>query len=356
MSDWDRFPLDYRAREIEIILNALRAGESVSVVGLSGAGKSNLLGYLLHRNPGFAGDFVLVDCNRLAEATTGALWLLIARAMGASLEGEIDLKGIEGMLAERLDATGKPLCLLFDRFDLLTHPPQPALYNNLRVLRDAHKYRLTFVVATRQPLDADSELAELFYAHTLWLGPLSVSDARWNVRRYAERIGAEWGPETEEALVEVSGGYPSFLRAACEAHAAGAVAEFEALTAHPAVQRRLAEFWRDSPDEEALEASGLAELPLLKVGRPPEFDPASLTAKEAQLLAFFQAHAGEVCSKDALIRAVWPEDRIYEAGVRDDSLAQIVRRLRVKIEADPSDPQFIQTVPGRGYLFTREAD
>jgi len=58
-----------------------------------------------------------------------------------------------------------------------------------------------------------------------------------------------------------------------------------------------------------------------------------------------------VCEKDDLIRAVWPEDRIYEQGIRDDSLAQLVRRLREKIEPDPSNPRYIQTIPGRGYRF-----
>ena len=69
------------------------------------------------------------------------------------------------------------------------------------------------------------------------------------------------------------------------------------------------------------------------------------------LLEYLQHHPDEVCSKDDLVRAVWPEDLIYERGIRDDSLAQLVRRLRVKIEPDSSAPRFIQTVPGRGYRY-----
>jgi two-component system response regulator RegX3 len=56
-----------------------------------------------------------------------------------------------------------------------------------------------------------------------------------------------------------------------------------------------------------------------------------------------------ICEKDELIRAVWTEDKVFEQGVRDDSLAQLVRRLRVKIEPDPSTPSFLLTIPGRGY-------
>jgi DNA-binding winged helix-turn-helix (wHTH) protein len=84
------------------------------------------------------------------------------------------------------------------------------------------------------------------------------------------------------------------------------------------------------------------------------FNTSTLTAKENLLLSFLLAHEGEVCEKDELVKAVWPEDVIYEKGVRDDSLAQLVRRLRVKVEPDPNEPQYIHTVPGRGYLLRRD--
>lgn len=351
MSDWDTYPTDYRAKEIEMILKARRAGESISVIGLSGAGKSNLLGFLFHRAPDLAGNFILVDCNRLVEPTPAAFWQLIAGSLRAPQEEGLDLKRLEVLIYERLNSAGGSLCLLFDRFDVLTDPPQPTIYNNLRVLRDAHKYRLTYVVATRQPLDPASELAELFYAHTLWLGPLSPSDARWNVERYTKRIDADWDAAVTETLLTVSGRYPSFLRAACEAYAAGCAPTPAAISDHPAVQRRVAEFWKDSPPSLALESSGLKDLPLLHRGGGSRINPEGFTAKEQQLYETLQANPGQVCSKDALIQAVWSEDQVFEAGVRDDSLAQLVRRLRVKIELDPSNPQIIKTIPGRGYLF-----
>jgi DNA-binding winged helix-turn-helix (wHTH) protein len=112
------------------------------------------------------------------------------------------------------------------------------------------------------------------------------------------------------------------------------------------------EFWADSPSEEALKESGLAGLPLLMSGRAPKgFDTSQLTANEHVLLEYLQARPGEICEKDTLIQAVWSEDEIFERGVRDDSLAQLVRRLRVKIEPDPSEPRYIQTITGRGYRF-----
>ena len=58
-----------------------------------------------------------------------------------------------------------------------------------------------------------------------------------------------------------------------------------------------------------------------------------------------------MCEKDDLIRAVWPEDKIFMDSIRDDSLAQLVRRLRQKVRLQTGTAARIQTVPGRGYKF-----
>jgi DNA-binding winged helix-turn-helix (wHTH) protein len=117
------------------------------------------------------------------------------------------------------------------------------------------------------------------------------------------------------------------------------------------VQHRLAEFWASQPSVEAITCSRLAELPLLQHPSSRVNESPQLTAKEHLLLEYLQFHAGEVCGKDDLIRAVWPEDRVFSQGVRDDSLAQLVRRLRQKIEPDPNQPRQILVVPGRGYRY-----
>ena len=67
MSVWDSYPADYRAREVQFIINAVQAGECVSVVGLSGAGKSNLVGFLANRSSLTSPRSTLIDCNRLPE-------------------------------------------------------------------------------------------------------------------------------------------------------------------------------------------------------------------------------------------------------------------------------------------------
>lgn len=355
---WDSYPRNYRSTEIDRILKAVGAGESVSVVGLSGAGKSNLVGFLAHRWPEItpqeraAVDFSLIDCNRLPSATPEALYQAVGAALGEENKAASELEALTRLLADRFRESEGILCLILDRFDIFSCDHQTALAGNLRALRDDHKYRLTYLVTTRRPLNPETELAELFFGSTIWLGPLSRSDAEWSASAYAQRHGEKWDDSTLDAIIELSGGYPSFLRAVCEAYADVKSLDAEALANHATLERRLSEFWADAPSDEHLRLSSLSSQPLLSAAHPGAFDTSKLTAKEHALLNHFLANPREVCEKNELIVAVWPEDRVYEEGVRDDSLAQLVRRLRKKLEPEPSEPRYFQTVPGRGYRFT----
>ncbi|MBP1996980.1 response regulator transcription factor [Paenibacillus eucommiae] len=78
----------------------------------------------------------------------------------------------------------------------------------------------------------------------------------------------------------------------------------------------------------------------------------TLTAKEFELLKFFMNHPDQVFTKTQLFRNVW--DSSY---IEDDNTVMVhIRKLRMKVEADPSNPKFIQTVWGIGYKFTGEKD
>jgi DNA-binding response OmpR family regulator len=73
----------------------------------------------------------------------------------------------------------------------------------------------------------------------------------------------------------------------------------------------------------------------------------SLSPKEFLLLGYLFQRRGEVCSKDDIGRAVWPE---YESGgIFDYQIENLVRRLRTHIEIDPTAPQLLLTVRGLGY-------
>ncbi len=71
-----------------------------------------------------------------------------------------------------------------------------------------------------------------------------------------------------------------------------------------------------------------------------------LTQVEFDLLAYLMRHTGQVFSNDQLLRAVWG----YPPGVGSPDLVRVhIRNLRQKIETNPSNPAFLQTVRGHGY-------
>jgi hypothetical protein len=71
-----------------------------------------------------------------------------------------------------------------------------------------------------------------------------------------------------------------------------------------------------------------------------------LSAKEFALLAYLYEHQSEVCSKEEIGRAVWPE---YEDAAFDYQVENLVGRLRHRIEPDPSEPKLLVTLRGLGY-------
>jgi DNA-binding response OmpR family regulator len=72
--------------------------------------------------------------------------------------------------------------------------------------------------------------------------------------------------------------------------------------------------------------------------------PISLTLLENRLLDYLMLNAGHILPAEEIITHVWGA----EGGDRD-ALRQLVRRLRSKLEPDPANPIYIETVSGLGY-------
>jgi DNA-binding response OmpR family regulator len=73
-----------------------------------------------------------------------------------------------------------------------------------------------------------------------------------------------------------------------------------------------------------------------------------LTAKEFDLLWFLASHPRRVFSRDQIMSRVWG----YDDGLDTGTVTVHVRRVREKIEDDPSEPRHLETVWGVGYRFT----
>jgi DNA-binding response OmpR family regulator len=75
----------------------------------------------------------------------------------------------------------------------------------------------------------------------------------------------------------------------------------------------------------------------------------TLTAKEFDLLLFMASSPNQVFSKEHLLEQVWGFDFYGDIT----TVTVHIRRLREKIEKDPSEPDYIETVWGVGYRFKR---
>jgi two-component system response regulator RegX3 len=73
----------------------------------------------------------------------------------------------------------------------------------------------------------------------------------------------------------------------------------------------------------------------------------SLPLKEFELLALMLENAGRVLSRDVLIDRIWGLDYVGDTKTLDVH----VKRLRAKVEDDPSNPTRIVTIRGLGYKY-----
>jgi two-component system response regulator VicR len=79
--------------------------------------------------------------------------------------------------------------------------------------------------------------------------------------------------------------------------------------------------------------------------------PVALTPKEFKILAALAATPGTVLSREQLVEAAWGPEFVGETS----SITVFIKKLRAKIEADPTEPRIIETVWGIGYRLDPEA-
>ncbi|HLY26047.1 MAG TPA: hypothetical protein VKQ72_06895 [Aggregatilineales bacterium] len=237
----------------ELLLNLSR-GECCALVGVGSCGKSRLLRHLarpetLEYHLGDAGYdqlILLVECNSWAGDSTWAAYEGIARTVKEMLENvghpaiQNTRRELEGMypaiVAEKdiayshlrtglgmlLDGTRLNLTLCFDEFDFVFERFDAQLFRNLRAMRDAFKYRLTYLVATRKqlPFQRPPEqwpevevFYELFSDNTFAIGPYENDDANEMIADLESRYEYSLRSRTRELLIDVTGGHPGLIGA-----------------------------------------------------------------------------------------------------------------------------------------------
>ena len=103
---------------------------------------------------------------------------------------------------------------------------------------------------------------------------------------------------------------------------------------------------RTAPEQETDYAQGpfrfqFATMEFLKNGIPVD-----LSRTEQRILYLLVFHPGQILTRERLMEWVWPDGTEY---VEDNALSVGIRRLRDKLEDNPSKPEHIKTVYGKGY-------
>jgi len=319
---WESYALTYRAREVETLAGWIAAGESGSVVGLAGCGRTNLLEFLCHRPdvlrsylPPPARPVVLipVDLNNLPVNNPSTLYRTLLRAFyqvlgeeagektadvfktsadWKSLQQTVDALYLENRAAQDpflaqsalhdllalLQEEQVQVVLALNRFDRFCQRATPQMINTMRGLRDTFKDTLCYLVGMRQevaylPEPADlGEMYDLLDSHVCWVGAMAESDA-W---RMLETITQAAPPPPAEAearvMLALSGRFPSLLKAIAHWWLANhqqptALDDWlDILLAERSIQYRLERLWDGLTQEEQLALTEVQKLHAQAIG------------------------------------------------------------------------------------------
>jgi hypothetical protein len=301
----------------------------------------------------------------------------------------------------------RTICFFLDEFDELYRRLPVSALTNLRALRDAHKYRLCYVLMLREhparlrPPDQCEGFYELFSRSVLGLRPYSNRDAKRVVAQIAARRGRALPASDAARLLDLSGGHPGLIlalfdaminldadvgrdwlawglsqpaiREECRKLWAGlAEDERQALlriAQHGAVDAEIRELLQCKGLVEASNASGLfsplfghfvltqgtlADQTLRVYDETREVwigekQIKDLTAREFDLLAYLARHAGLVCTRGQISTHLYPGESEQNTNVKDGRVDTLVKRVRKKVEPIREQPRYILTVRGKGY-------
>ncbi|HEX6043533.1 MAG TPA: winged helix-turn-helix domain-containing protein [Pyrinomonadaceae bacterium] len=424
----NEFPLTYRHAEVEFIMRCVRAGDSCSVMGPSGVAKSNLCRFLRQESVRrhYLGeawqDYLLVplDGNEVTEMTEEAVSaLLIDRLLAAAAAYDAKNLSLSAAVKAVFGRDIRAIVFLFDQFDAVYQTLSGRFFANLRAIRDEYKYRISFLLLSRNQLTAlaaspeREEFEELFSANTMGLGPYNTDDSLLLLRRVSSRYGRNLDPQNSQTLIELTGGHPGLLKAATIAVLNERMqlphdqpVQLDALFNVPDMVSECEKLWnsisdaerqflrrlsnpnppRDKQASDLLQLKGLiknakggfvafsplfaeyisrskgVELATTKlIAGAIRIDTAgevwindevvkpSLTKKELMLLEYLCLSPGRLRTKDEIIAVVYPDEYKTGAGVSDDALNAVVKRLRDRLEPYSGFGDKIVTVRGKGY-------
>jgi len=229
---------DFVGREAELsqILDLLRNGQSVSLIGPRRIGKSSLLLHLSHPSirERFRLDesdylFVMLDCQELAGSPPEEVYeLLLNSLLDAAAQAGLDLELAAqpgtyralDLALQRVHQRGASVVVILDEFELLAANQHLTPYFFARLRGLTTKYGLAFLTASQRPLFAitaeEAILSSPFFNIfvSLPLGLFSDDEARELFHRRLAQTSIQFPPNLSDHLIQLAGPHPFFLHLA----------------------------------------------------------------------------------------------------------------------------------------------
>lgn len=283
--------------------------------------------------------------------------------------------------------------IFFIRFDRISESASAEFFANLEGLKNSTHDKLSFVFTTSRGLNAVSPKV---FSHTslslaeseIFLKPASKEDLKIICDAYIKRFGLRISPETEKELIKLTGGYIQYLQLALISLGEPESSKYKNLTdlliSDERINLQSEELWEDlTPNEQGfllkiLNKQGFNEKDLkgaqylfdsgfivhdknvykifspifenfLKTkngnGEKGSNGKIELSKKEHLLFSYLKQNLDQICEREAIIEAVWPEEEAL--GVSDWAIDRLVARLRKKIKEEGEFE--IVTVKTRGF-------
>lgn len=260
---WDSYSATYRTEEVETLAEWIRRGNSGSVIGVAGTGKSNLLGFLCHRpevihahwegnTRATAPMIIAVDLDNLPAHDLATLYRVILRSfyqnrasLTASSKGtgaqrstlqqqitdlyletrtSLDPFLSQSALHALLGSFGEQsirVVLVMDRFEEFCEVASPQILTALGGLRYKFKGILSYLIGMCRDIDylADIHGAQRLYpvlnTHICPVPPMNQADAEQLIAQEMYLVPEPPNKEEQQQLLALTGRHPALLKAAC---------------------------------------------------------------------------------------------------------------------------------------------
>jgi hypothetical protein len=370
---WQAYPDSYRAKELKMLADWIAAGESGSVVGLVGCGRSNLLGFLCHR-PDVLRDYlptetgsvflIPVDLLNLPMNDLATLYRTILHAFywvreQLPLEFQqpvinlyMENRAIQDpFLSQRalyelfrlFQEQNHQIALVLNRFDRFCQIATPQMINTLRGLRDGFKDTLCYLVGLPQDVaylpdpTALGDMYELLDSHVCWVGAMSETDARYMLDTVLYTVPPPPSEPEIQLMLTLTGCFPVLLKAVGQwwqrtrQHPPDLNEWLDILLEDDAIHYRLTRMWNSLTQEEQLALTEVQKLQtqatenLRNLSKKLDNAAASLAKHQRYALARLQAK-GLCCQ---IGQGWWITGELLAAYV-----AQVKGRVRGRIWLD----------------------